>query len=136
MTVVSLLIFCDINPIKYPLWWFWIKEPSHVFFKLFLPVEHRSWNIGYFCSVFCTFNMQCRTLNPHSTPLNNEPVPQVLKQVVHLSCFHWYLCRNRYTMCRVWKYYEKYTNKKQLKFLYLTSSNWRSSGTCNNAYYI
>ena len=26
------------------------------------------------------------TLNPHSTHLNNEPVPQVLKQVVNLSC--------------------------------------------------
>ena len=27
------------------------------------------------------------TLNTHSTPLNNEPVPQVLKQVVNLSCY-------------------------------------------------
>ena len=26
------------------------------------------------------------TLNPHSTPLNNETVPPVLKQVVNLSC--------------------------------------------------
>ena len=28
------------------------------------------------------------------------------------SFFHWYLCRNRYKMCRVGKYYEKYTHKK------------------------
>ena len=28
----------------------------------------------------------CTALNPHSTLLNIEPVPQVLKQVVNLSC--------------------------------------------------
>ena len=28
----------------------------------------------------------CTALNPHSTLLNMEPVPQVLKQVVNLSC--------------------------------------------------
>ena len=31
------------------------------------------------------------TLNPHSTPLGNEPVPQGLKQVVNLSCYSTYL---------------------------------------------
>ena len=39
---------------------------------------------------FCAF-VKCRFFptktNLHYTPLNNEPVPQVLKQVVSLSCF-------------------------------------------------
>ena len=30
----------------------------------------------------------CTALNPHSTLLNIEPVPQVLKQVVNLSCLY------------------------------------------------
>ena len=46
-------------------------------------------NCNWCSYVFKDINFGIKgTLNPHSTPLNNEPIAQVLKQVVHLSCFN------------------------------------------------
>ena len=40
------------------------------------------------CNCLHSFGIK-GTLKPHSTPLNNEPVPQVLKLAVNLSCLIW-----------------------------------------------
>ena len=59
----------------------------------------------FFAKPVCMHSQQCKclpsygtkgTLNPHSTHLNNEPVPQVLKQVVNLSCYNYGMFSQKY----------------------------------------
>ena len=45
------------------------------------------WNTGLIMSFQISDVIACTALNPHSTLLNFEPVPQVLKQVVNMCCF-------------------------------------------------
>ena len=61
------------------------------------------------CLHSCSYGIK-GTLNPNSTLLSNEPIPQVLKQIVNLSCL------NGNELKQVFNYYNQ-TYKKLMSSL-------------------